>query len=309
MTRAVQIFPIAALGLSAGLHLAGFALTPGPEEIQMAGGDLQTVAMLGDSLADLVETVTAPAEPAAADAPIRPDPIRPAPITPAPPVQAATAPVTPVAQPVTTAALPVTDAPVLQAAESPPADPAPPRAPVAAQPPTAAPVPPDQATPTLRAQTPDATTPRPKSRPKAPPKAVAKTAPPPKKKAVQAKQTTTKSARKGQTDGAATGTAARSSKTKGQSQVAGNAAASNYPGIVMRKIQRTRKERAGARGKARVAFTISGNGAVASVNIVKSSGSARVDQIALRHIRRAGPFPPPPQGARKSFSLEFVSKG
>lgn len=116
-------------------------------------------------------------------------------------------------------------------------------------------------------------------------------------------------AQRGQSDGNTAGVVANSSRqqTNG-SNASGNAAVSNYPGLVLRKIRRTRKERAGAKGTASIGFRIAPNGGVTSLRILRSSGSAKIDQIALRHIQRSGPFPPPPKGARQSFRVDFVSK-
>lgn len=86
---------------------------------------------------------------------------------------------------------------------------------------------------------------------------------------------------------------------------AGNAAAANYPGQIIRRIQRTRRERVNLRGSAQVSFTIAANGALAAVSIVRSSGSARLDQVALQQVHRAAPFPPPPAGARRNFILRI----
>jgi protein TonB len=33
-----------------------------------------------------------------------------------------------------------------------------------------------------------------------------------------------------------------------------------------------------------------------------------LDKIALDHIRRAAPFPAPPEGADRTYSTEFVGK-
>ena len=90
---------------------------------------------------------------------------------------------------------------------------------------------------------------------------------------------------------------------------AGNAAASNYPGAVMRKINRTRKPRVGAQGSAIVGFEIAANGGLSSVIILRSSGEAAIDQAALDHLRRAAPFAAPPPGAERRFQVEYVSRG
>ncbi|MCE8006149.1 TonB family protein [Aestuariivita sp.] len=128
-----------------------------------------------------------------------------------------------------------------------------------------------------------------------------------------AKQPTAQSARGNSTQnahaGSATGsrqaTAARQATASGQAQDSGNAAASNYPGQVMRKIARVPKPRVDARGTAIIRFSISGSGGLSGASVAQSSGSAALDQAALRVIRRAAPFPPPPTGARRSFSIRI----
>lgn len=111
--------------------------------------------------------------------------------------------------------------------------------------------------------------------------------------------------------GLATGTetaTARQSGTEGRQQAAGNAAASNFPGLVMRKLSRAGKPRVNARGVAIVAFSIGANGGLASVSLARSSGSQALDQAALGLVRGASPFPKPPQGARRSFSVQIKGR-
>jgi protein TonB len=57
------------------------------------------------------------------------------------------------------------------------------------------------------------------------------------------------------------------------------------------------KPRAGQRGSASVSFAIGQNGGLQAVRIARSSGNARVDQLALSTVRNAAPFAPPPSGA------------
>lgn len=116
-----------------------------------------------------------------------------------------------------------------------------------------------------------------------------------------------KNARAGEATGKQNATAQQSGNG-GRQQAAGNAAASNYPGLVMRKLSRAGKPRVNARGAAVVAFTVSANGGLASVAIARSSGSAALDQAAIRLVRGAGPFPKPPQGARRSFSIQIKGR-
>ena len=75
--------------------------------------------------------------------------------------------------------------------------------------------------------------------------------------------------------------APRQSGTGGRQKTTGNAAASNYPGLVMRRLSRAGKPRADARGSAFVAFSISANGGLAAVSLARSSDSSALDQAAL----------------------------
>ncbi|APE44557.1 hypothetical protein BOO69_14905 [Sulfitobacter alexandrii] len=88
----------------------------------------------------------------------------------------------------------------------------------------------------------------------------------------------------------------------------GNAAASNYPGQVMRKISRVRKPNVRARGTATIAFRIAANGGLATISVARSSGSSALDRAALRVVRTAAPFPPPPSGATRSFSIQIQGR-
>jgi protein TonB len=103
--------------------------------------------------------------------------------------------------------------------------------------------------------------------------------------------------------------ASRGGGSGSKQKAAGNAKASNYPGLVYRKIQRTRQKRAGGRGSVRIRFSVSSSGGLARISIAKSSGSKKIDQAALAHIRRAAPFPAPPKGARRSFTIPVDIRG
>jgi protein TonB len=69
-----------------------------------------------------------------------------------------------------------------------------------------------------------------------------------------------------------------------------------YAGTVWSRLAR-HKPRAGQRGSASVAFTIGDMGMLRAVRIARSSGNARIDQLALATVRNAAPFPAPPSGA------------
>lgn len=142
---------------------------------------------------------------------------------------------------------------------------------------------------------------------KAAPKTAAKQKPKPQKKAASAPKGNAKqTARAGSATGREGAKSAKQGVAKGKAtREAGNARASNYPGQVMKKLSRVSRPRVGRRGTAVVAFTIAPNGRLAAVSIAKSSGHAELDRAALRVVQRAAPFPPPPQGARRSYSINI----
>ena len=66
------------------------------------------------------------------------------------------------------------------------------------------------------------------------------------------------------------------------------------------------KPRAGQNGSTTVVFAIGGNGALRGLKIGRSSGNARIDQLALATVRRAAPFAPPPSGsASYTIRIDF----
>jgi protein TonB len=95
---------------------------------------------------------------------------------------------------------------------------------------------------------------------------------------------------------------------KGTGRQSGNALASNYPGLVMRKIQRVRRPAVGTRGTAVIAFKIASNGGLSAVSVASSSGSGKLDQAAMNMVRKAAPFPKPPAGAQRSFSIRIKGR-
>lgn len=101
---------------------------------------------------------------------------------------------------------------------------------------------------------------------------------------------------------------ARNTGNNGRKAAPGNAAASNYPGLVMRKLSRAGRPRVNARGTAVVAFSITSGGGLASVSLARSSGSSALDRAALGVVRSAAPFPQPPSGARRSFSIQIQGR-
>jgi protein TonB len=115
-----------------------------------------------------------------------------------------------------------------------------------------------------------------------------------------------RSARAGSDAGRQEAEAARAATRPAErTATSGNAAASNYPGLVMRHVSRARRPDVSARGAARVTFSIAGSGALAGARLARSSGSAALDRAALTVIRRAAPFPAPPAGAARTFTVEI----
>ena len=89
---------------------------------------------------------------------------------------------------------------------------------------------------------------------------------------------------------------------------ANSAAATNYPGQVMRRISRVRKPRTNARGAVTVLFSIASNGSLASVSVGQSSGNTQLDQMAVQVVQRAVPFPAPPSGAQTRFNVKITGR-
>lgn len=91
-------------------------------------------------------------------------------------------------------------------------------------------------------------------------------------------------------------------------RAAGGQAAARYGDVVMRQIAGLRRQKAPERGAVTVGFEIGPDGRLRRVAVVVSSGSEALDSVAVEHIRRAAPFPPPPQGAATRFAFEFVGR-
>lgn len=277
-TRKIAI-AVVALSLSGGLHAAGLFQFAPPADIALQGGEAHSVPDLGNSFADMAQGAAMPVAP--------PDTFAPA----------ATA--TPLSSPVTEAAsVPrpeVTQAPLTEALP-----PVPDSVPETAE---AAPV-----HPSTRPQArPDRPAPQ-----QAPQQAQRRPDPKPQQR-TQAPAATAGNADQNATRGAQTGQqGAPSAAAQSQRPVAqgdgGAAASASYGRAVLTQINRTRKQRAPTRGRTVVTFTIAPGGALASVQVVRSSGSPALDRVALDHIRRAAPFPAPPPSAQRHFSFEFVGR-
>jgi protein TonB len=83
---------------------------------------------------------------------------------------------------------------------------------------------------------------------------------------------------------------------------------SNYNGIVAAHLQRHKRypavaRAAGSQGVAKVSFSLDGGGRVTSVRLADGSGIAAIDQEAVAMVRRASPFPAPPDGQGRNFTV------
>lgn len=311
LTAKAPMAGFAALSLSVLLHLGGGLRLALPDpQVQVAGGAPTTVARLGNSFRDVAQGSTQAAPPASTR-PVTPEkaqdvtPDQTQQVKPATPPQT-----TPTAQPDTTppllapnkaaAVTATTDAPTapepikitavkpMVAQATPAAKPLPPK-PLSATPPA-----------TRIAALPDRK-PVPKPTP-TPPKAQTQAQKPP------SAQGADRAERQGSAEGQRSATAnAAAKEPAAQTAASGNAALTNYAGKVWRKIQRARPS-SSVKGTTVIAIAISDRGRLTAVSVARSSGSAQLDQLALRAARKAAPFPAPPDRKPHRFTFKVRSK-
>ena len=296
-----------AAGASMLLHLGAMAALAPREAALIAGGGEDAPAALGTSFADFAEGVLSPskAEPLDMEQAATTSPVPPAQaLTPHPPQPEQAALAAPMAPDQSAALLPALPEPP-ETTSIPPE-----RAPR-----TAAAAPVRTAPPEMIAAGPSQTI-SPDTSPselapatsRTPPARLDRAAPPQPTRQARAPQgNAALTAARGSQQGS-DGQSASQAPARAQASTQGNAAASNYPGEVLRRIQRTRQARSPARGQVLVVFTVGNNGNLASASVARTSGHSGLDQAALDHIRRAAPFPPPPTGAQRQFSFEFVGR-
>jgi periplasmic protein TonB len=87
-----------------------------------------------------------------------------------------------------------------------------------------------------------------------------------------------------------------------------SAADANYSARVAAHLARHKQfpaeaRRRGQKGSASISFNIDGSGWVTDVRLVGSAGFRILDREAQSMVRRASPFPPPPDGQPRSFSV------
>jgi protein TonB len=82
----------------------------------------------------------------------------------------------------------------------------------------------------------------------------------------------------------------------------------DYHGLVAAHLARHKQYPTESRarreeGTASIAFTIDGSGRVTSVRLARTSGVAALDQESVAMVRRASPFPAPPDSRSMSFTV------
>jgi protein TonB len=82
----------------------------------------------------------------------------------------------------------------------------------------------------------------------------------------------------------------------------------NYNGTVAAHLARhkqypTDARAVGAQGVASVSFVLDGSGRVTSVSLARPSGNPSIDREVLAMVRRASPFPRPPDGRGRNYTV------
>lgn len=291
------------LVLSLGVHCAVLFFWFAVPKVDLEGGAGAVVeARLGNSFSDLAAGVAQPTEPEEVP------PELPEEITEPQPQQTPVTPAQPPAPQPEVAAVPEAITPDLATVPLVSADPVevtPTETPEITTAQTVEPtetVDPEQDPPDTITPVSEAPSLRPKVRPERPPE-------PPRRTQTARQGNSNQNTTTGSATGNQTATAAQKSTRTGQSTEAGNAAASNYPGKVMRKISRIRKPRTKTNGTTVIQFAIASSGALQSARVAQSSGSQQFDRAVLQIVQRAAPFPAPPPGARRNFSVKFSGRG
>ncbi|MBL4837777.1 MAG: TonB family protein [Kordiimonadaceae bacterium] len=113
----------------------------------------------------------------------------------------------------------------------------------------------------------------------------------------------------GAASSAASSIAGTTSTTQAQNSAStGNALSSNYAGIVMRHLSKFRRPRAPTSGSAHITFSCTVTGEISTIDIARSSGSYKFDQDAIKFIKYAAPFPPPPEKDTYTFTVEIKGR-
>lgn len=94
----------------------------------------------------------------------------------------------------------------------------------------------------------------------------------------------------------------------GNTDQAGNSAVSNFSGRVYQHLKRYQRGNTIGAGEVLIAFIVEANGAARGVRVARTSGSSRFDHEAMALVRRASPFPRPPDGEAHSFTFEITGQ-
>lgn len=101
--------------------------------------------------------------------------------------------------------------------------------------------------------------------------------------------------------------AARAAQGQQGGQGSGGAAQmASWQQQVSRRLNSARRyprSAGGATGTAVVGFTVTANGGLGGVSLLRSSGNPALDQAALDAVSRAAPFPPPPSGVNTPLGV------
>lgn len=85
----------------------------------------------------------------------------------------------------------------------------------------------------------------------------------------------------------------------------GNSTVTNYAGRVLAHLNRSLTVRGSAQGAAWVFFEINPDGSLAWVRIIDSAGLREIDEAAKAQVRKAAPFPRPPNGGSRQLTFVY----
>lgn len=145
-------------------------------------------------------------------------------------------------------------------------------------------------------------------KPPTPQKATAKPAPEPKKAASVASRASNAAKAAGQGGQQAAGNN-RTSDQAGLSPARKSSLMREWAAAIHSRIARNVPRGAGE-GKATLRVTVGADGSLHGVSLLTSSGKAKIDQVAIAAVKKAGRFPPAPKGisvSAQSFQLPVLS--
>ncbi|TIX51692.1 energy transducer TonB family protein [Alteraurantiacibacter aquimixticola] len=94
----------------------------------------------------------------------------------------------------------------------------------------------------------------------------------------------------------------------GDAQPSSSTEGDSYGASVKQHLLRFRRQNTVGPGSAFIHFTVLLDGKVNGVGVARTSGSSRFDREAMQMVRRAVPFPPPPDGVRRRFNFEITGR-